>query len=135
MKLTISGTSTRISECFDLTDVIPSGARYFSSYYDSSYSDDGEVHTGAHVYNTAGQKMSGFVWVYNTYYSSREIYNRTECPEYSFSVTVSYVIRGAVKGEFVVEPAVIRNLGANVYFASERHTVTITDGEWIINKQ
>ena len=123
----------RVCESFDLTDVVPSGARYFSSYSDySSEYKNGKVYADAYLYNTAGQKVSGCAWVHNSIYADSDVY-RTECPEYSFSVSVSYVIRGAVKGEYVVEPAVIRNLGAKIYSASERHTVTITDGEWIIN--
>ena len=133
--LTVSGTSTRVSECFDISDVVPAGARYFSSYsnYDNEYQDD-DIYAGAYVYNPAGQKVSGYVWIWKRFNTGRDIY-RMECPEYEFSVTATYVIRAAVKGEFVAEPAVIRNLGADIYSASERHTVTITDGEWIINKE
>jgi len=134
VKLTVSGTSTRVSECFDLSDVVPAGARFFRSYENTSaYRDSGRIHTGAYVFNSAGQKIAGHVWVYNEIYSGSDV-RKTECPEYSFSVTVSYVIRGAVTGEFIAEPAVIRNLGADVYSASERYIVAITDGEWAINK-
>ena len=132
--LAVSGTSTRVSESFDLTDIVPSGARYLSSYddtYSSSGWDDSQIHTGAYVYNSAGQKVRGSVWIYNRIYDGQNTM-RTDCPEYSFSVEVSYVIRGAVKGEFVAEPAVIRNLATDVYSTSERYTVTITDGGWAI---
>ncbi len=132
MTINVNGTSNRVSEFFDISDAVPSGARYFSSYSNtSSYDRYGDVHTGAYVYNTAGQKISGSLWVFNDCYSGLDIY-KTECPEYSFSVSVSYVIRGAVKGEFIAESAVVRNLAADVYSASERLSVTITDGEWMI---
>ncbi|MBR0303335.1 MAG: hypothetical protein IJQ80_05755, partial [Clostridia bacterium] len=133
--LTVSGTSTRVSESFDISDVIPAGARYFSSYDDTwGSTDSGKIHTGAYIYNSAGQKISGHVWVWNDVNDDWRNF-RTECPEYSFSVSVSYVIRGAVKGEFIAESAVIRNLSSNVYSASERHTVTISDDERVISKQ
>ncbi len=133
--LKISGTSTRVSESFDITDVVPAGARYFSSYsnYDNEFQDN-DIYAGAYVYNPAGQKVSGYVWICKKFNRGNDVY-RMECPEYSFSVTATYVIRAAVKGEFIAEPAVIRNLGANIYYASARHRVTITDGEWIINKE
>lgn len=135
VNLTVSGTSTRVSECFDLTDVVPSGARFFASYNNtSSYDRKGNIYTGAYVFNSAAQKIGGHVWVWNDVYSDYDV-RRTECPEYSFSVTVSYVIRAAVKGEFIVEPAVVRNLGADVYYASERHTITIGEDGWTIEKK
>ncbi len=133
--LHISGTSERVCENFDITDAVPSGARFFESY-DDTYSDRtrGKIHTGAYVYNPAGQKVSGHVWVCNTTYWDSDYY-RTECPEYEFSVSVSYVIRAAVHGEFIAEPAIIRNLGAGIYSSSERYIVEMTDGEWVINKE
>ena len=135
--LSVSGTSTRVSESFDLSDIVPSGARYLSTYYDSYYSsgwDDSQIRTGAYVYNSAGQKVRGSVWVYNRIYDGQKVM-RMDCPEYSFSVEVSYVIRGAVKGEFVAEPAILRNLATDVYSTSERYAVTISDDGWkIINR-
>ncbi len=131
--LTVSGTSTRVSECFDLTDQIPSGARFFESYGNTTvYNGNSTVHTGAYVYNPSTQKIKGSAWVYNGIYNGD--WRRTECPEYSFSVSVSYVIRGAVTGEFIAEPAVIRNLGGGVYNTSERYTVKITKDDWIIKE-
>lgn len=132
--LSVSGTSTRVSESFDITDIVPSGARYLSTYNDSYYSSgwyDSQIHTGAYVYNSAGQKVRGSMWVYNRIYEGQKVM-RMDCPEYSFSVEVSYVIRGAVKGEFVAEPAILRNLATDVYSTSERYTVTISDGGWKI---
>lgn len=130
--LDISGRSTHVYEAFDITDVIPAGARYFSMYSGGYTSGSGKLNAYAYIYNSSNQNMKGYVSVYNNYYETKNIYKYT-CPEYGFNISVSYVIRGAVEGEFICENAMIENAGTGVFGLSERYTVNISDsGKWII---
>ena len=135
--LTVYGTSTRVSESFDISDVVPSGARFFSLYNDSdSYSREGNVHASAWLWNPAGQRVNGGVHIYNSYYANlRENGDylwKTDCPEYSFSVSVGYVIRAAVTGEFIAESAAVRNLATDIYSVSGRNLITISENGWTV---
>ncbi|MBO4322891.1 MAG: hypothetical protein J5919_07820, partial [Clostridia bacterium] len=59
----------------------------------------------------------------------------TECPEYSFSVTVSSLIRGAVDGHFIAESAFLKNSSTGVFSVSDRMTVDIREnGAWTFGK-
>ncbi|MBP5208554.1 MAG: hypothetical protein J6330_08890, partial [Clostridia bacterium] len=127
--LTISGKSTHVSECFSLSDLIPSGAR-FLALSDRGYSysyREGNNCCGS-IYNRSGQNMSGWIHVYKQGWTD---WKRTECPEYSFSLTVSYMIRGAVDGDFVVESAFIRSYSSDAFAVSKRMKLTISEnGNW-----
>ena len=117
--LTISGTSTRVYEWFDLYDYVPSGARFVSG---AARSVGSGVRTFYSIYNYEAQEMRGYLSVYNK--NAKNDKETTTCKEYSFSVTITYTIRGAVPGEYISESAVI--VDSNGYSAfSERATVTI----------
>ncbi len=130
--LRIRGKSTRVWESFELYDIIPSGAR-FLSLESRGYSrrEDGRVHTSAYIYNSSGQNMNGYVSVYNEIYKDTLRFDRTECPEYSFDISVSYVIRGAVDGHFIAESAFVKNCRTGVFSISGRKGVDIREnGGW-----
>ena len=128
VSLTVSGTSTRVWEYLDLSDTIPSGARYVFTL-GSSYS--WEDNASGWIGLEAGQRMTGGISIYGRSLIGTR-WDKTECPEYSFRVTVEYVIRGAVKGEFVAEPAIVRNLGSDIYTVSERYAVRLSDDAWVV---
>ncbi len=130
--LRIKGTSTRVSEYFELYDLIPSGARFLSMESGgSSYVESGNVRVYAYIYNRSGQHMSGSVGIYNKIYANDKDRSRVECPKYSFDISVSYVIRGAVEGDFIAESAYVRNTRTGVFSLSERLLVTIGgDHSW-----
>ncbi|MBO4790900.1 MAG: hypothetical protein J5592_01330, partial [Clostridia bacterium] len=141
VELNISGTTTRVSEYFELYDLIPSGARFLSiesrGYgYSKSYAQNGgNVYTSAHLWNRSGQNMTGGVSVYNDINLGKKGRYMTECPEYSFSVTVSYLIRGAVDGHFIAESAFLKNSSTGVFSVSDRMTVDIREnGAWTFGK-
>jgi hypothetical protein len=132
VELHISGKSTRVCESFELYDLIPSGAR-FLSLESGGYSSRivGTVETWACIYNRSGQNMSGCVGVYNSIYRDVRQYDRIECPEYSFDITVSYVIRGAVEGHFIAESAYVKNWRTGAFSVSGRIGVDIKEnGGW-----
>ncbi len=126
--LDIQGTSTRISEYFDLYDLIPSGARLISleaeGYSTKQY---GTVRVSANIYNRNGQHMTGTVSVYNSIYEGDKDLYRTECPEYGFDISITYVIRGAVEGDFVAESAYVRNPRTGAFGISQRYKVKISE--------
>ena len=127
--LNISGKSTHVSECFSLYDLIPSGARFLAlSDRGYSYSYSEGTNCWGTVYNRSGQEMSGWIQVHKKGWTDRK---RTECPEYGFSLTLSYLIRGAVDGDFVVESAFIRSYSSDVFAVSKRMKLTISEkGNW-----
>lgn len=129
--LTFRGTSTRIYETFDVTDCIPSGARYVTILGRNSGSSASKgIYTSASVFNTSGQMVKGWLTVRNTNYDRTKDRTNT-CTEYSFTATLSYTIRGAVDGEFVVESAVLRNSATGIFAASdigETRYLIIKDG-------
>ncbi|MCR5694031.1 MAG: Ig-like domain-containing protein [Clostridia bacterium] len=126
--LNISGRSTRVSEYFELYDLIPSGMR-FLSLESSGYSivKNGNVNVSAYIYNRSGQNMNGGVSIYNSIYSGRRDVYKQECPEYSFEISVSYVIRGAVEGHFIAESAYVKNYRTGLFDISDRIGLDITE--------
>ena len=131
--LNISGTSTHVSECFSLYDLIPSGARFLAlSDRGYSYSYRTGDNCNGSIYNRSGQDMTGWIHVYRRGWTD---WKRTECPKYNFSLTLSYVIRGAVDGDFVVESAFLTSYSSDVFAVSERMTLTISEnGKWKVKK-
>ena len=130
--LRIRGKSTRVWESFELYDIIPSGARFLSlESRGHSSREDGRVYASAYIYNSNGQNMNGYVSVYNSIYRDTLRFDRTECPEYSFDISVSYVIRGAVDGHFIAESAFVKNCRTGVFSISGRKGVDIREnGGW-----
>lgn len=125
-----SGKSDRAYASFEISDVIPSGARYVSSIYD--YGDSyisGDRYIGAWIYNPGGQRMNGHIWISNRS-STFKWHDVTS--EYTFNGTVSYIIRGAVTGEFIAEQTLVRNTRTGAYALGNRLSVTIADTGWVV---
>ncbi len=127
--LNISGKSTHVSESFSLCDLIPSGARFLAlSDRGYSYSYKNGTNCWGSIYNRSGQNMSGWIQVFRQGWTD---WKRTECPEYSFSLTISYMIRGGVDGDFVVESAFLKSYSSDVFAVSKRMKLTISEkGNW-----
>ena len=118
--LTLTGKSSRLSEIFELYDLIPSGARFVSLNTD----------TGSSVIfrNTSGQNVRGLLTVGAP---SDCILEGQECLEYEFSVSVSYIIRAALEGDFTVESAWARNLSTGEVSLSGRSRIGVgANGVW-----
>ena len=124
--LTLSGKSTRTYESFEIYDLIPSGARFFSV----------EIRDGnrlSDVSNTSGQNISCFVTVRYPHDEIEGIAQAqgdivTDCPEYEFSVRIGYVIRAALQGDFIAESAWAENTGTGERAMSGRSLLTIGSG-------
>ena len=136
VSLKISGSSTRIHEYFELSDVIPTGARFVMYASGSNSWYDGNISTYGWIWNASGQNMTGGISVYNRYEAEKKRDQRSfsmDCSEYDFSVTVEYVIRGAVEGDFVSESALLRDANG-AYALSKRSRIGIREnGEWELN--
>ena len=129
--LSYSGKTDRNYLSFSLADCIPSGARYVSTVYkNSGYSKSQNSH--ASIYNKAGQQLAGSISASIPYLQYDENGMPLPAQPYSFSGSVSYLIRGAVKGTFAAEPAVALSYDSALFAMTEKHTVTIQDGAWEI---
>ncbi len=124
--LTFEGSSDADHLQYAVTDTIPAGARYFIA----SRSDTGSYNCGIYLSNRGGQQVKGTLSVYNPTLYDKYPLDGTQ--SYSFSATASYLIRGAVKGTFTVEPTLAINDTLGTYAMSEGLTVTIDDGAWEI---
>lgn len=130
VRLKIKGTSNRVCESFGIEDFIPAGARYLTietqrsggSHSSTGYGAPIRIYCG--MYSSSGQNMRGYLSVYNKDAHDRGYKN--DCPDYDFEIEVSYRIRGAVPGEFIVESAVIRDAAGN-YATSERSSFVIVN--------
>ncbi len=132
--LTVSGKSAKVYESFRITDCVPSGARYVSiNGRTATYRNGSGIYSYACIYSASGQDVNGWITIRNNNYASGGSYDNT-CPEYGFTVSVSYIIRGAADGEFVVEGAVLKNSATGFYSASPRSTITIKDGKMTAKK-
>lgn len=132
VRIGVSGTSTRVSEYFELNDMIPSGARFFGyarGNYGSAYKTENGIRIGGWIYNRSGQNMTGGISLFNEAYWKKQSDSgrrfTTDCPEYSFDFELTYTIRGALEGECVGESAFIRNPQTGVFSVSERYGVRI----------
>ncbi len=117
-KVTISYTvkTDRNNEYFTLTDTIPAGARFFRSYErDNSYSSNSYAYL-----SNSGQTMTGCISIWN-----RPNDLLSGLMERTYTGSVSYIIRGAVKGEFVCESAVAVNNRTGSFALSERGTFEV----------
>lgn len=110
--LTLSGKSTRTVEWFEIYDLIPSGARFLKR----------DPLSGGDVSNEHGQNVTALISVH-----APEGYDQTvaECPEYEFSVTLTYYVRAALEGDFTVESARAVNLLTGEAASSGRALLTI----------
>jgi len=120
-KVTISYTVTtdRNSDCFTLTDRIPAGARYFTSH--GSERSNGNGYSWAYLSNS-GQNMTGSIGVWNP--TEKGLSGRTTR---TYTGSISYIIRGAVRGEFIFEAASAINTRTGTYALSERFNVEISE--------
>ena len=126
--ITYEGYSDADHLTYALTDTIPAGARFFVS--EGSRSSGRNDNGYAYLSNNGGQQMKGTISVWNPTLNDKDMLSGTQ--PYSFTGTVSYLIRGAVKGEFVSEPALALNYETGTYACSEALSVTINDGVWTI---
>ena len=142
--LTVSGTSVRVSEGFDLNDTLPAGATLVSLdrqvLPDTYHISIGKAKVPETVQcygalSDRGQTVKGRICVYN-YAESAVLNANGVCAEYPFEVTVSYIIRGAVEGTFSAEPAFVRNYATGIFSVSEGYTATIRENAaWEIVKK
>lgn len=127
--LNFSGKTDRAHLCFSISDSIPTGARFVSSVvFDKPYTTL-RSRTSAWLYNTGGQQMRGgiSIWTPNSKWNDK-------FDEYTYSGSVSYLIRGAVIGDFIVEEALIRSNLTGSYATTERMKVTIKEDKWVIKQ-
>ncbi|MBP5270395.1 MAG: hypothetical protein ILO42_05495, partial [Clostridia bacterium] len=110
--LTLSGKSTRTVEWFEIYDLIPSGARFLKR----------DPLAGGDVSNEHGQNVTALISVH-----APDGYDKSvaECPEYEFSVTLTYYVRAALEGDFTVESARAENLLTGEAASSGRTVLTI----------
>jgi hypothetical protein len=117
-KVTVSYTvkTDRDNEYFTLTDTIPAGARFFRSYgNDNTYS-----HNSSAYLTNQGQTMTGAIYIWN-----KPDTLLSGLVERTYTGSVSYIIRCAVKGEFVSESAVAVNNRTGSFSLSERGTFEV----------
>lgn len=126
--ITYEGYSDADHLSYALSDTIPAGARFFTS--ESGMVSDRNNNVHAYLSNDGGQQMKGSISAWNPTLNDKDMLSGTQ--PYSFTGTVSYLIRGAVKGEFVSEPALALNYETGTYACSEALSVTINDGVWTI---
>lgn len=124
--ITYEGQSDADHLTYALSDTIPAGARFFVSERSSSSHGNGYVYLS----NDGGQQMKGTLSVWNPTHYDKDMLSGTQ--QYTFSGSVSYLIRGAVKGTFTAEPALALNYEYGTYSRSEEIGITITDGMWTI---
>jgi hypothetical protein len=126
--ITYEGKSDADHLSYALSDTVPAGARFFidEPRYNASWND----YTSAYLSNDGGQQMKGSISVWNPTLYDKNRLDGTQA--YSFSGSVSYLIRGAVKGTFTAEPAMALNYEYGTYTQTESHTVDIRDGAWNI---
>lgn len=106
-------TTDRDRSFFVLTDLIPSGGRFF-------YAEPNEYHE-AYIYND-GQTMRGGIYVDTVGKIDKSLPGKR-----TRTVTgkLSYIFRAAVPGEYVAEPAFMQNAASGCYAASAKGTITL----------
>lgn len=130
--ISFSGSSDRAYISFDISDVIPSGARFVSNVNRSGNSYiSGDRYIWASIYNTGGQQMKGSIWISSR--SSSLKWNEATS-EYSFSGSVSYIIRGAVTGEFIAERTLVCNTRTGAFALGNRLELTISESGWKVKE-
>ncbi len=128
VKINYSGKTDRNYAYYTLADCIPSGARYFSS--DGGYSNNNAKDYNAYAWlSNSAQMMNGGISVYR--YNSDPMKGNTVC---RFSGQISYIIRAAVQGEFVIEAAVAVDTNNKTFAVSQRGRAVIQSAKWLIYK-
>ncbi len=125
--LTYRAVTDRSYAFFSLSDCIPSGARYFgaSGEYGDLY--EGDTYTFAYISNNGNQVMDGYIGLFN--YTENAI---SGLKERTIEGSVSYIIRAAFEGMFVMENAIVQNTSTGSYTVSNRGTVVIDNDGWKI---
>ncbi len=132
--ISFSGKTDRAYSSFSVSDCIPTGARFVSNhigYNDGWVTVSGSKQMSAFIYHEGGQKMRASIWI-SAPYMKKAKWNEI-VPEYSFSGSLSYIIRGAVTGSFVTEETLIQNFTTGSYAVSDRMYITIGDGKWTVD--
>ena len=75
--------------------------------------------------------MQGYAGAYTPYDHDTLLKGKQS---YEFSMTTSYIIRGANAGDFALSPVILINSDDDVYAISEKAAVTITENGAIITK-
>lgn len=127
--ISYSGTTDRNYAYFDLTDCIPSGARYFRGYQEYGGSYANSTYWNAYLYNSGGQMMNGGLYIYTG--GRNPLEGRSPV---SFSGSISYIIRAAVNGEFIMEETIAQNVSNGVWAKSRRYALTITEEAWTLKE-
>ncbi|MDD4771999.1 MAG: Ig-like domain-containing protein [Eubacteriales bacterium] len=124
--LTYSAVTDRNYAFYTISDRVPSGARYFAPSGGESI-DLRDFHTFAFISNSGSQAMDGYMGLFN--YTEKAI---TGLSRRTVRGSVSYLIRAASEGSFVVEGAVLRDTSTGAYAVSDRATVVIDNSGWKI---
>lgn len=127
--ITVNGTTDADHLHYSVTDTIPAGARYFTSLYERNrYNNNCSVWMSS----DGGQQVKGTLSTWNPTRYDKDTLSGTQ--PYTFSGSVSYLIRGAVKGTFTYEPTLAIDFERGTYAQSEGMTVEIRDDAWKITK-
>ena len=122
------GMTDRDYLSFALADCIPSGARFVQSGGKRTVSDSTSY---GYLSHNGGQMLTGYISAYNPHRNTAPAHNMT----YTFRGEICYVIRGAVKGTFQMEPTVAISYDMGTYACSDALEITIKDGAWKIKNK
>ena len=127
--INFNGKSDRTWLNFQISDCIPTGARFVTGInQERNVTATSGKEGNAYIYYSGDQQMQGYISIW-----TRNSTNWNErCSEYSFSGRVSYLIRGAVTGEFIAEEPLVRNNSTGAYAVGNRLLITINDSKWDI---
>jgi Large extracellular alpha-helical protein len=116
--LSYSVTTDRDWSCLELTDLIPSGARYF--YTDSADGMNGD-RVWAYMYND-NQTMRGSIFVNNYINKTDALSGRSAR---TVTGTLTYIFRTAIPGEYIAEAAFLQNRETGCWAQSDRTTIDL----------
>ncbi|MBR2454245.1 MAG: Ig-like domain-containing protein [Clostridia bacterium] len=100
---------------YRISDVIPSGARFYKYHSNNTHSKNSYLYLS----NTA-QNMEGYLSCYR-----EKTLGLFGIGEKTYSGSFSYMIRTAIKGEYIVEAALAQNTETGSYALSERSKITL----------
>lgn len=128
-KVTLSyrAVTDRSYAFFSLSDCIPSGARYFGAAGEYGDLYEGDTYTFAYISNNGTQVMDGYIGLFN--HTENAI---SGLKERTIEGSVSYIIRAAFEGTFVIENAIVQNTSTGSYTVSNRGSVVIDNDGWKI---
>ena len=125
VRIRISGTTDKRYDYLRIEDVIPSGARFLP--VKGRWSSAKGTHCNGTLVYTEGQLVEGYVYIWQKLDEIPKNENRLYCDPYSFSIELTYSIRDAIAGEFIVEPVRVTDCDGKVA-CSEPFSVTLADG-------